>query len=184
MADFANTFRVFNQTGQAEEGRILSAEDAAREATGEHDHQHDEHMRAALEIARRGMAAGEPPVGAVVVREGEIIARAHNSVVSQLDTTAHAEVVAIRESCQNLRALHLDGCDLYSTVEPCPMCLSAGFYSGIRHIYFGATLADMEAITGSELTGCSLGAADAIKTGGVLREECLELLNSWRPLKI
>jgi len=140
---------------------------------------HELFMRAALEIARRGMAAGEPPIGAVVVRNGEIVARAHNSVVSQLDTTAHAEVVALRESCAALRTLHLDECVLYSTVEPCPMCLAAGFYSGIKDIYFGASLEDMQGLTGNELTACSLGAADSLKRGAVLRDECFELLESW-----
>jgi tRNA(Arg) A34 adenosine deaminase TadA len=140
---------------------------------------HEEHMQAALEIARRGLAAGEPPIGAVVVLDGVRVARAHNSVISLLDATAHAEIIAIRESCQQLRALQLEGCDLYSTVEPCPMCLAACHYAGIRHVYFGATLADMQAVTGSELMDCSMAGVVVEKTGGVLAEECLQLLHDW-----
>jgi len=141
---------------------------------------HETYMRAAIEVAKRGMAAGEPPVGAVLVRDGEIVSSAHNSVISHLDTTAHAEIVAIREACASERKLNLDGCDLYSTVEPCPMCLAAGFYSGVRHVYFGASLADMQAITGQELTGCDLAAAEQLKQSSLLRDDCLALLESWR----
>ena len=140
---------------------------------------HEEHMQAALEIARRGLAAGEPPIGAVVVLDGVRVARAHNSVISLLDATAHAEIIAIRESCQQLRALQLEGCDLYSTVEPCPMCWAACHYAGIRHVYFGATLADMQAVTGSELMDCSMAGVVVEKTGGVLAEESLQLLHDW-----
>ena len=139
-------------------------------------------MQAALEIARRGLAAGEPPIGAVVVRDNVPVARAHNSVISLLDATAHAEIVAIRESCQQLRALQLEGCDLYSTVEPGPMCLAACHYAGIRHVYFGATLVDMQKVTGSELMNCLMAGVAVEKTGGVLAEECLQLLHDWMGL--
>lgn len=139
-------------------------------------------MQAALEIARRGLAAGEPPIGAVVVRDNVPVARAHNSVISLLDATAHAEIVAIRESCQQLRALQLEGCDLYSTVEPCPMCLAACHYAGIRHVYFGATLVDMQKVTGSELMNCLMAGVAVEKTGGMLAEECLQLLHDWMGL--
>jgi len=133
---------------------------------------HATFMRAALEIAQRGMAAGEPPVGAVVVHNGRIVARAHNSVISQLDVTAHAEVVALRESCHALRKLRLDECVLYSTVEPCPMCLAASFYSGVKAVYFGSSLDDMQTVTGRELSGLNLGAAETLKQGGILGDEC------------
>jgi guanine deaminase len=140
---------------------------------------HEMYMQAALGIARRGLAAGEPPIGAVVVRNGAVIVRAHNSVISLLDVTAHAEIVAIRESCQQLRALQLVDCDLYSTVEPCPMCLAACHYAGIRHVYFGVSLDEMQQITGSELMHCTFGDLGIDKTGGVLQAESLELLHSW-----
>jgi len=136
-------------------------------------------MQAALDIARRGLAAGEPPIGAVVVRDGVVVTSAHNSVISMLDTTAHAEVVAIRQSCESLRALNLDGCALYSTVEPCPMCLAACHYAGIKEVYFGASLEQMQSITGKELMGCSMPDVAVVKTGGVLQSDCVQLLSDW-----
>jgi tRNA(Arg) A34 adenosine deaminase TadA len=140
---------------------------------------HDIHMQAALDIARRGLAAGEPPIGAVVVRDGVQVSRAHNSVISLLDATAHAEIVAIRESCHELRALQLTDCDLYSTVEPCPMCLAACHYAGIANVYFGASLDEMQSVTGNELTDCAMNGVAVHKVGGVMREECLQLLHEW-----
>jgi len=140
---------------------------------------HETYMQAALDIARRGLAAGEPPIGAVVVRNGAVLVRAHNSVISLLDATAHAEIVAIRESCQQLRALQLVDCDLYSTVEPCPMCLAACHYAGIRHVYFGASLIEMQQITGSELMHCTFSGVGVGTTGGVLQPESAQLLHDW-----
>ena len=108
-------------------------------------------MRAALEAARRGLLAGEPPVGACLVRDGEIVVTASNGVIGELDATAHAEIRVIREACRQLRSLTLTGCTLYATVEPCPMCLSACHYAGIDAVVFGAALEDMQGVTGGEL---------------------------------
>jgi len=142
-------------------------------------------MRAALEMARRGLAAGSPPVGACLVRNGQIISRNHNAVVSELDITAHAEIVVIREACRELRGLQLEGCVLYVTVEPCPMCLAACHYAGIRRIVCGAPITAMQAITGSELLVNSdalfANTADRpLITRGVLANECRVLLEQWR----
>ena len=108
-------------------------------------------MRIALQMAERGMAAGGPPVGACIVRGGEVVAAGHNSVIGELDATAHAEIVVIRLACRELRLLSLTGCELYVTVEPCPMCLSACHYAAVEAIHFGASITAMQAITGSEL---------------------------------
>jgi len=141
-------------------------------------------MRTALEMARRGMAAGGPPVGACLVRDGRLVSRNHNAVVSELDITAHAEIVVIREACRELRSLNLEGCVLYVTVEPCPMCLAACHYAGISAIVFGAPIDAMQAITGHEL----LLESDALFAnqgnrplirGGVLADECQLLLDQW-----
>ena len=141
-------------------------------------------MRAALEMARRGLAAGGPPVGACLVRNGQIVSCNHNAVVSELDITAHAEVVVIREACRELRSLQLEACVLYVTVEPCPMCLAACHYAGIRSIVCGAPIAAMQAITGSELllSPDALFANQADKpviTRGLLTQECQALLDQW-----
>ncbi len=141
--------------------------------------EHDPFMQAALDVARRGFAAGDPPIGAVIVRDGDVVAKAHSSVVSLLDATAHAEIVVIRESCETLRALQLTDCDMYVTVEPCPMCMAASHYAGIRHIYFGASLADMHSFTNSELMDCGMDSLAITRTGGILREQSMSLLQQW-----
>jgi guanine deaminase len=146
-------------------------------------------MRVALKMAERGMAAGGPPVGACLVRAGEVIVATHNAVIGELDITAHAEIALLRQACQQLRTLSLAGCSLYVTVEPCPMCLSACFYAGIEDIYFGAPISAMQAITAAELcvTPGQLFAGnkpDRVPSvvGGLLEAECQALLGSWQPM--
>ena len=95
-------------------------------------------MDDALEEARKAREAGEVPVGCVVVRDGEIIARAHNRTLTDRDPTAHAEVLAIREAAVALDSERLTGCDLYVTLEPCAMCAAAISFARIRRLYFGA----------------------------------------------
>lgn len=140
-------------------------------------------MRVALDCARRALAAGEAPVGACIVDGATLISSAHNSVVSQLDVTAHAEIAAIREACRGQRRLELSGCELFSTVEPCPMCRAACHYAGITRIISGARLTDMHDLTAGELVdrseGATTGSAGIDHVPDVLRDECLELLNKW-----
>jgi tRNA(adenine34) deaminase len=95
-------------------------------------------MGLALAEARAAAAAGEVPVGAVVVRDGEVIAAAHNRPRRLADPTAHAEMLAIRSACARLRDERLSGCDLYVTLEPCAMCAAAISFARIRRLYFGA----------------------------------------------
>lgn len=95
-------------------------------------------LSAAFAAARRAGMAGEVPVGAVVVRDGRILATAHNRPRGLKDPTAHAEILAIREACRILGDERLTGCDLYVTLEPCPMCAGAISFARIRRLYFGA----------------------------------------------
>jgi len=96
-------------------------------------------MGLAIEEARLGMRAGEGgPFGAVVVLAGQVIGRGHNQVLAQHDPTAHAEVQAIRMACQHQGSHHLTGAVIYSNFEPCPMCLSAIYWSDVRSVYFCA----------------------------------------------
>jgi guanine deaminase len=100
-------------------------------------------MQAAWEEARKGIEAGDGgPFGAVVVKEGEIIASGHNEVVRTNDPTAHAEMVAIRKATATLQNFSLKGCDLYVTGEPCPMCFSAIHWAYLDRVYYCNTKAD------------------------------------------
>ena len=99
-------------------------------------------MRAALHAARQAQARGEVPVGAVVVIDDEIVGAGCNQPISTHDPTAHAEIVAIREACRALGSFQLDGCDFYTSCEPCPMCLGAIYWARIERIFYGFTVAD------------------------------------------
>ena len=99
----------------------------------------DGFMDIALEEARKAESLGEVPIGAVVVSEGSIIAKAGNRVLEKLDPTAHAEIIAIRKASEVLNSERLIECDLYVTLEPCVMCAGAISLARIRRLYFGAT---------------------------------------------
>ncbi|MDR6871225.1 tRNA(Arg) A34 adenosine deaminase TadA [Bosea sp. BE125] len=95
-------------------------------------------MALALKEARAAASRGEVPVGAVVLREGAVLAHAGNRTLELKDPTAHAEMLALRLACQEIGSERLIGCDLYVTLEPCPMCAAAISFSRIRRLYFGA----------------------------------------------
>jgi len=86
------------------------------------------------------------PFGAVIVKDGKIISKAHNTVIENFDPTAHAEVNAIREACKKLNTHDLSGCTLYASAEPCPMCLSAIIWANIKEVYYANTKEDTEKI--------------------------------------
>ena len=98
----------------------------------------DEHwMQIAIEEAKLAMKENEVPVGAVIVKNNNLIAQAHNQPVNNNDPTAHAEIVAIRNACTELNTFDLSGCEMYTSCEPCPMCLSAIYWSHIDIVYYG-----------------------------------------------
>ena len=100
-------------------------------------------MREAVAAAEEGVARGDGgPFGAVIVREGQMIARACNRVIGDQDPTAHAEVNAIREACRVLKRFSLADCELYTSCEPCPMCLGAIYWARLRAVYYAATRDD------------------------------------------
>jgi len=104
-------------------------------------------MRRAIELARLGMRSGAGgPFGAVVVKDGEIIGEGHNQVVGTKDPTAHGEIVAIREACARIGDFSLEGCEIHTTGEPCPMCLGAILWAHIGRIYYGFSINDAAAI--------------------------------------
>ena len=102
-----------------------------------------EFMREAIRLSERNMETNEGgPFGAVVVKNGQIIGRGNNRVLASNDPTAHAEVVAIREACTALGSFQLDGCEIYCSCEPCPMCLGAIYWARPEKIYFANTKVD------------------------------------------
>lgn len=103
-------------------------------------------MQAAIDLARQGMQQGKGgPFGCVIVKGNEIVGRGCNAVTSSNDPTAHAEVVAIRDACRYLQVHQLTGCELYTSCEPCPMCMGAIYWARPERVFFGGTRSDASA---------------------------------------
>jgi tRNA(Arg) A34 adenosine deaminase TadA len=142
------------------------------------------YLRLAVDQARDGIAAGQAPFGTVLVAAGQVVSAAHNSVWRDSDPTAHAEVNAIRHAAAR-RGIALRGCVLYTTCEPCPMCLSACHWAKIDRIVYGASIADAAVAGFSELAVSAaalarLGGSQLHVEGGLLVEECKSLFELWR----
>ena len=141
---------------------------------------HEQMMRRALELAKEAQLAGEVPVGAVVACGGTIISQGRNEREQSGDPTAHAEVLALRRAAEALGRRRLEGCVLYVTLEPCPMCAGTAIMAGISEIVYGAY--DLRC-------GCAGSVYDLPEdsvfgkvipcTGGVLEEECREVLDAF-----
>jgi tRNA(Arg) A34 adenosine deaminase TadA len=109
--------------------------------------EHEKFMRMAIELSEHNVKQGVGgPFGAVIVKDGMVVARSANMVVPQNDPTAHAEISAIRLACQELGTYNLQGCVIYTSCEPCPMCLGAIYWAHIDTIYYGNTKTDAAAI--------------------------------------
>lgn len=137
-------------------------------------------MAAALELARAAGAAGEVPVGAVVVVDGEIVGRGWNQPIGRHDPTAHAEVMALRDAAQRLANYRLPGATLYVTLEPCAMCVGAIMHARIARVVFGAR----DPKTGAAGSVVDLFAEERLNhhadvVGGVMADECGGLLSSF-----
>lgn len=137
-------------------------------------------MRAALEQARLALAAGEVPIGAVVVAGGEIVSRAFNQPIAAVDPTAHAEVLALRAAAAHIGNYRLTDTTLYVTVEPCLMCVGALVHARVREVVFGAleprTGALVSTLRGHEIPGLNHRFTVA---GGVLEADCRELIQQF-----
>lgn len=143
-----------------------------------------EYMRLALRKAAEGVENKQAPFGAVIVRHGAVLSCRHNAVWSSTDITAHAEILAIRDACRSLNAVTLDGCTIYSTCEPCPMCFSACHWARIARIVYGARIEDAKRYGFHELTISTaqmkaLGHGVPEITADVLRAESLEVFQLW-----
>ena len=103
----------------------------------------EDFMREAVEVAIKGMTNNEGgPFGCIVVKDGKIVGRGNNKVTSTKNPTAHAEVTAIREACKNLDSFQLEGCEIYASCEPCPMCLGAIYWARPDKVYYGSNKVD------------------------------------------
>lgn len=133
-------------------------------------------MKRAIELAKQ--AGLEIPVGAIVVKKGEVIASAHNLKEQMNDVTAHAEILALREASKKLGTWRLDDCELYVTLEPCPMCAWAIVNSRIKTVYFGSYDNNYGAL-GSKIDVRELANSKMKVYGGILEDACDELLNNY-----
>ena len=137
-------------------------------------------MSAAIAEAEKAALSGEVPVGAVLVKANRIIWRAHNLTCQLRDVTAHAEMLTIRGACSAFGDWRLDGCDLYVTLEPCPMCLSTIFLSRIRRLYFGAYDPELGAISGKiDLSVLGHYHQHTEIYGGMMEAKCEALLTDF-----
>ena len=137
-------------------------------------------MREALVLAKQAEAAGEVPVGAIVVKDGAIIGRGFNAPISRHDPSAHAEMMAMREAAQHLGNYRLVGCELFVTLEPCVMCVGAMFHARIARVVFGAR----DPKTGACGSVVDLFAEQRLNhhteiSGGVLADECGLMLSNF-----
>lgn len=139
----------------------------------------NDYMKKALAEAEIAATEGEVPVGAVIVKDGEIIATARNNREQTGDATGHAELLAIREACRLLGGWHLESCELYVTLEPCPMCMGAIVNSRLAKVIYGAKDAKAGACE-SVLNMCSypLNHKPQIESG-IMKEECGRMLTSF-----
>jgi tRNA(Arg) A34 adenosine deaminase TadA len=145
----------------------------------------EDYMRLAFAVAREGIAKGQLPFGAVIVKDGDVVSSAHNTIYADTNIIAHAETGAIAGACHHTGSIDLSGCTLYATCEPCPMCFGACVLANISRIVFSARMGDgvipgfsMLVISNNELK--KTGKADIEVTGNCLRAEGVELFKLWR----
>ena len=140
----------------------------------------EKYMLAAIAEAKKAEKKGECPIGAVIVRDGQIIARGHNLRETKACAINHAEVIALQKANKKLGSWRLDGCDLYVTLEPCAMCAGAIIQSRIRNVYFGAF--DAKAGVRGSVTDLFVPGMfnhDVAVSGGIMKEECGALLSDF-----
>lgn len=135
-------------------------------------------MKAALRCAQTALKEGEVPIGAVVVLDGKVIARGHNRRTKKQIATAHAEVEAIEKACKKLKSWRIPECEIYVTLEPCPMCMGAMLNARIKKCYFGAYEAKGRTLTG-EIANANLLNHKIEVEGGVMEEECAAVLSNF-----
>ena len=140
-------------------------------------------MKRAVELSIKSVSSGTGPFGAVIVKDDKIISEGFNTVTLTNDPTSHAEIAAIRIACKNLNNFSLEGCDLYTTCEPCPMCLSAIYWARINKIFYANTRSDAQKIDFSDaLIYEELNKKikeRKIPMHQIMREEALKAFEMW-----
>ena len=141
-------------------------------------------MMKAIELSIKSAKSKGGPFGSVIVKDNKIIAEGSNKVTMNNDPTAHGEIVAIRDACQKLNTFNLSGCDLYSSCEPCPMCLSAIYWSHIENVFYANTRIDAKSIDFDDSFIYSEINKDLenrkIKMQQMHRDEALEAFKIWK----
>ncbi len=135
-------------------------------------------MKAALKCAETALKEGEVPIGAVVVCDGKIISRGHNRRTKKQIATAHAEIEAIEKACRKLNSWRLPECEIYVTLEPCPMCMGAMLNARIKKVYFGAYEGKGRSLT-RELAEANLVNHRIEVEGGVMEEQCSAVISGF-----
>lgn len=135
-------------------------------------------MKAALKCAQKAFDEGEVPIGAVVVLDGKIISRGHNRRTKRQIATAHAEIEAIEKACKKLNSWRIPECELYVTLEPCPMCMGAMLNARIKKVYFGAYEAKGRSLT-EQIANANLVNHTIEVEGGVMQEQCSGIISEF-----
>ncbi|MCQ2387072.1 MAG: tRNA adenosine(34) deaminase TadA [Clostridia bacterium] len=144
----------------------------------------EDYMNIALNEAKKAKKHDEVPIGAIIVKNGKIIAKAHNKTEKMQDGTAHAEMLAIKKACKKIKSWRLEDCTIYITVEPCPMCAGAIVNSRIKKVIFGAY---------EKKSGCAVSKYPILENnglnhktsfvGGIREKECSEIIKNYFKLK-
>ena len=144
----------------------------------------NKYMFVAMEEARIGMKNKDGgPFGAVVVKNGEIVGKGHNRVLSKKNPTCHGEMEAISDACKNLNTFDLSGCEIYTTGEPCPMCLGAILWANIDKIYYGFSIMDAEDIGFRDNKFYEMIKNKKEFCKGLDKEECLKLCEEYKNIE-
>lgn len=143
---------------------------------------HEQAMQAAIKEAYSGITNGDGgPFGTVIVKDGQIVGRGHNRVIKNQDPTCHGEIEAIHDACKNLKNFDLTGCTLYTTSEPCPMCLGAILWANINQVYQGCNIEDAEKIgfRDSKFYDYLHGKSKLLKIEEINRKDCQKLFEDY-----
>ena len=143
-------------------------------------------MKMAIQEARRGIKAGDGgPFGAVIVKDGVVVGKGHNQVLKNNDPTCHGEVMAIHKACKKLKTFDLSGCEIYTTGEPCPMCMAAILWANIDKVYYGCNIFDTQDLGFRDALFYKMQEPEEREKFAVEldRKECLKLYKEFLSMK-